>query len=261
MAGSLLAARTVDLLVVDLPDGRDPAVARRSGWGTGWAGSRRWPGGRGRCSCVLEPVRSGGPSRPRSRRRAACGWSCARTGWIRLGRDVVGQRSAVTVARNRYGPPGRRADLEILLRGRAAPATPASRRDGLLAGLAVRRAAGIRAAPPGTRHRPRPHRHRATTTDRPPERPPAIDRFPCACCTCSGRTCPSAWRSAAWRPRRPTAPPPRGRPARSSSAASPGRTGSWSTRTRSHGRSACVGGSRSGAPTGSRPRRPSSTSP
>src|SRR5689334_9532390 len=27
MAGSLLAARTVDLLVVDLPDGRDPAVA------------------------------------------------------------------------------------------------------------------------------------------------------------------------------------------------------------------------------------------
>src|SRR6478609_4250265 len=28
MAGSLLAARTVDLLVVDLPDGRDPAVAR-----------------------------------------------------------------------------------------------------------------------------------------------------------------------------------------------------------------------------------------
>ena len=27
MAGTLLAARTVDLLVMDLPDGRDPAVA------------------------------------------------------------------------------------------------------------------------------------------------------------------------------------------------------------------------------------------
>jgi len=27
MAGSLLAARTVDLLVVDLPDGRAPAIA------------------------------------------------------------------------------------------------------------------------------------------------------------------------------------------------------------------------------------------
>src|SRR5260221_462239 len=30
-----------------------------------------------------------------------------RAGWIRLGRDVVGQRTAVTVAKNRYGPPGR----------------------------------------------------------------------------------------------------------------------------------------------------------
>ena len=33
--------------------------------------------------------------------------------WLRLGRDVVGQRTAVTVAKNRYGPPGRSVDLDI----------------------------------------------------------------------------------------------------------------------------------------------------
>ena len=38
----------------------------------------------------------------------------ARRSWIRLGRDVVGQRTEVLVARNRAGPPGRRATLRIL---------------------------------------------------------------------------------------------------------------------------------------------------
>ena len=36
-----------------------------------------------------------------------------RSGWIRLGRDVVGQQTQVTVAKNRFGPPGRRVELEI----------------------------------------------------------------------------------------------------------------------------------------------------
>ena len=38
----------------------------------------------------------------------------ARRSWVRLGRDVVGQRTEVLVARNRAGPPGRRATLRIL---------------------------------------------------------------------------------------------------------------------------------------------------
>ena len=38
----------------------------------------------------------------------------ARRSWIRLGRDIVGQRTEALVARNRYGPPGRRATLRIL---------------------------------------------------------------------------------------------------------------------------------------------------
>jgi RecA/RadA recombinase len=36
-----------------------------------------------------------------------------RSGWIRLGRDVVGQRTRITVAKNRAGPPGRHVDVEI----------------------------------------------------------------------------------------------------------------------------------------------------
>jgi hypothetical protein len=38
----------------------------------------------------------------------------SRRAWIRLGRDVVGQRTEVRVARDRFGPPGRAAELQIL---------------------------------------------------------------------------------------------------------------------------------------------------
>jgi hypothetical protein len=37
----------------------------------------------------------------------------ARRAWLRLGRDVVGQRTAVSVVKNRYGPPGRSVDVDI----------------------------------------------------------------------------------------------------------------------------------------------------
>jgi hypothetical protein len=36
-----------------------------------------------------------------------------RRAWLRLGRDVVGQRTTVAVAKNRYGPPGRSVELDI----------------------------------------------------------------------------------------------------------------------------------------------------
>ncbi len=36
-----------------------------------------------------------------------------RSAWIRLGRDVIGQQTRVTVAKNRFGPPGRHVVLEI----------------------------------------------------------------------------------------------------------------------------------------------------
>ena len=61
-----------------------PGGQRARASGTGWAGSRRWRGGRGRCSSWSSRTRSAGGWRPRSRRRAACGWSCsgrAGSGW------------------------------------------------------------------------------------------------------------------------------------------------------------------------------------
>ena len=84
LSAALLAARTVDLLVVDLPDGRDPAVGGvRVGDRLGRLaalGQARRDAARDRWS----RTRSGGPSPPPSRRRAACGWSWsgpAGSGW------------------------------------------------------------------------------------------------------------------------------------------------------------------------------------
>jgi recA bacterial DNA recombination protein len=113
MSGSLLAARTVDLLVVDLPDGRDPAVAgTRVGDRLGRlaALARR----AGTLLVVLEPLSLGRALAAAVEEASGLWLELRPAGWIRLGRDVVGRRSAVTIERNRYGPPGRRADLEIL---------------------------------------------------------------------------------------------------------------------------------------------------
>ena len=112
IAASLLSGRAVDLLVIDLPArgvggkgarfgdrlGRLAALARRAGI----------------TLVVLEPP--GGGDRLRTAVGEATGirLELARSSWIRLGRDVVGQRTEVMVARNRAGPPGRRATLRIL---------------------------------------------------------------------------------------------------------------------------------------------------
>ncbi len=110
IAGSLLAGRTVDLLVIDLPPrlagaarvadrlGRLSALARRAGISL----------------VVLEPP--GLVSTVASAVGEATGirLELARRSWLRLGRDVVGQRTEVVVARNRAGPPGRRATIRIL---------------------------------------------------------------------------------------------------------------------------------------------------
>jgi recombination protein RecA len=152
MAGSLLAARTVDLLVVDLPDGRDPAVARaRVGDRLGRlaALARR----AGTLLVLLEPVALGRSLAAAVEEASGLRLELRPEGWIRLGRDVVGRRSEVTVARNRYGPPGRRADLEILYAD-GGVRDACLRRDGLLDGLAgamgtIDAAAPEPLAPPG----------------------------------------------------------------------------------------------------------------
>jgi RecA/RadA recombinase len=144
LSAALLAARTVDLLVVDLPDGRDPAVIGvRVGDRLGRlaALARR----AGTLLVVVEPNALGCGLAAAVEAASGLRLELARTGWIRLGRDVVGQHSAVTVARNRHGPPGRRTDLEILY-AEGGTRDACLRREELLAGPPR---AGDRPAPPG----------------------------------------------------------------------------------------------------------------
>ncbi len=122
MVGALLQGRVVDALVLDLP-----AAGAHDTAGGGTRSSRAGPGIAERLRrlsalarhadallVIIEP-----PGLPRRlggvlEETAGIRLELARRGWIRLGRDVVGQRTEVVVARNRSGPPGRRAELRIL---------------------------------------------------------------------------------------------------------------------------------------------------
>jgi recombination protein RecA len=114
IAGSLLAGRSVDLLVLDLPGGRlaptdQPArIADRL---------HRLAALARRAETLLlildAPGRAGGLSTAVDQ-STGIRLELARRSWVRLGRDVVGQRTEALVAHNRHGPPGRTATLRIL---------------------------------------------------------------------------------------------------------------------------------------------------
>ena len=149
MAAMLLQDRTVDLLLLDLPCrppngpgisaatlaerfGRLAALARRAGVQL----------------IVLEP-----PDLPSTLAGALAQMSSlrlelSRRAWIRLGRDVVGQRTEVRVVRDRFGPPGRAAELRILYAEGGLRDACLARRD-LLQETALANRAPARAAPPG----------------------------------------------------------------------------------------------------------------
>jgi RecA/RadA recombinase len=115
MAAMLLQDRTVDLIVLDIP-GRslDPAglstmrlvdrlhrltaLARRAGVQM----------------LVLEPPGLPSPISGAISQIAALRLELSRQAWIRLGRDIVGQRTEVRVIRDRFGYPGRATELRIL---------------------------------------------------------------------------------------------------------------------------------------------------
>jgi RecA/RadA recombinase len=114
IGGALLAGRSVDLLVLDLPGGRlaatDSSARIADRLGRLAALARRSE----TLFVVLEPPGEAGGLTTAVAEATSLRLELARRSWIRLGRDVVGQRTEALVARNRYGPPGRRATLRIL---------------------------------------------------------------------------------------------------------------------------------------------------
>jgi len=115
MAAMLLQDRTVDLLLLDLPYrplvGASISAANLAERVSRLAALSRRAGVQ---LLVLEP-----PGLPVAlagvlTQVSALRLELNRRAWIRLGRDVVGQRTEVRVARDRFGPAGRAAELRIL---------------------------------------------------------------------------------------------------------------------------------------------------
>jgi RecA/RadA recombinase len=143
MAGVLLQGRAVDLLVADLPAVRG-GTSRAGGDASGAAERLHRLAALARRAdallVLLEPPELSRPVAGALAEAAGLRLELARRSWIRLGRDVVGQRTEVVVARNRFGPPGRRAELRILY-------AEGGERDGCLAREVLLREA--LPAPPG----------------------------------------------------------------------------------------------------------------
>ena len=140
MAGSLLQARAVDVLVLDLEGAGGRAAAAGSGAGGRAAGhpaprtaprphgaavGRRRLADRlarlvafarrtGALLLVLEPAEAPTALRAALAEGSSLALELRRTGWIRLGREVVGQRTEVRVAKDRHGAPDRRTTLRLL---------------------------------------------------------------------------------------------------------------------------------------------------
>jgi recombination protein RecA len=115
MAAMLLQDRTVDLLLLDLPvqdrDGKGlPAAALAERIHRLAALARRAEVG----LLILEPPNLPSALSGALTQISALQLELSRKAWIRLGRDVVGQRTEVRVARDRNAPPGRSAELRIL---------------------------------------------------------------------------------------------------------------------------------------------------
>jgi hypothetical protein len=141
MAGSLLQARAVDLLVLDLAGARDGAA----GPPVGRSGGPRPPRPADQLSrlvafarragallLVLEPAGVPASLRAALEEGAGLRLELRRRGWIRLGREVVGQRTEVCVAKDHHGAPDRRTAIRLLY-AEGGPRDRCLARDDLLA--------------------------------------------------------------------------------------------------------------------------------
>lgn len=114
IAGSLLAGRSVDVLVLDLPGGRlartdTPAkVADRLHRMAALARRAET------LLLILDAPGLGGGLSTAVDQSTGIRLELARRSWVRLGRDIIGQRTEALVAHDRYGRPGRTATLRIL---------------------------------------------------------------------------------------------------------------------------------------------------
>ena len=114
IAGSLLAGRSVDLLVLDLPGGRLAPVDRPAKVADRL---HRLAALARRAEIVLLVLESPGLAGGLATAVAestGIRLELIRRSWVRLGHDIVGQRTEALVARNRHGPEGRSATLRIL---------------------------------------------------------------------------------------------------------------------------------------------------
>ncbi|HEX5451292.1 MAG TPA: hypothetical protein VFW86_02795 [Candidatus Limnocylindrales bacterium] len=179
LAGALLAGRAVDLLVLDLPPRLRPgheAILRRL------AAHGRRTGAR---LLALAPTNLAGSLHGALAESTGLRLELRRAGWIRLGRDVIGQRTAVRVAKDHGGMPGREAELAIryLDPGERGPALDRLSTLGADTGPPERSRLPGRSGPPGRagpHGRPplqptlRPPFHEAQTIDDAPP-PPRLD--------------------------------------------------------------------------------------
>jgi recombination protein RecA len=107
IAAALLAGRQIDLLVLDLP--ARLAARHAAGLHRLAAHARR----QGIRLIVLEPVALGRQLHGALAEAMALRLELEQRDWLRVGRDVVGRCVSVSVAKNRFGPPGRATELEI----------------------------------------------------------------------------------------------------------------------------------------------------
>ena len=186
MAGALLQGRAVDVLVLDLAGARDRPASDATA-----TGPRGDPRGRrpprpadqlarlvafarraGALLLVLEPAGTATRLRAALEEGAGLRLELRRRDWIRLGREVVGQRTEVRVVKDRHGAPGRRVALRLLY-AEGGPRDRCLARDDLL----VEAVAGtVPAAAPAVPSTPSEHQGSIDAPPPPrlaPPRPPA----------------------------------------------------------------------------------------
>jgi hypothetical protein len=187
MAGSLLQARAADLLVLDLAGARDGSVTSTASPVTHTAPAGRRGGssptrpprpadqlGRlvafarraGALLLVLEPAGVPASLRAVLEEGAGLRLELRRRGWVRLGREVVGQRAEVRVAKDHHGAPDRRTTIRLLY-AEGGPRDRCLARDDLL----VETVAGAVAAESATPLAPSmPSEHQGSNDAPPPPR-------------------------------------------------------------------------------------------